>query len=433
VKTSVLRHELRQWTIPIALATLCATAAALAAAGPAGAQVKAGGAGAGGASAAPVPSISAIVCRSGCVALAAVEPGATLRVKGTNLGAVDEVVFLGGTGAADDVTAPATRVRGTSVDVVVPQGAADGPLAVQGGDAPPSAPSRDEVAIGAAAREESVSGPATARVVDDLAASATLEARVSSRTVYYAGATPATLRVRVKAPSPTALSVALVRVSDGTVVRRWSTPPVAPGAEQAVVWDGRVGSKVPARRERFQFQVWTAAAAPAPAPATATAAQAPTAPEVAETVELRPYAFPIDGPHRYGVGSARFGGGRGHEGQDVFAECGTPLVAARGGTVQFKGSHPRAGNYLVIDGDGTRQDIAYMHLQAPALPDKGDRVETGELIGHVGDTGAASGCHLHFELWSAPGWYEGGRAIDPLPALRSWDLGGSASRRSRGA
>ncbi|HWV86100.1 MAG TPA: M23 family metallopeptidase [Capillimicrobium sp.] len=431
--TSVLRHELRHWTIPIALAALCAAAAVLTGAGPAGAQVKAGGASAGGATAAPVPTISAVVCRSGCVALAAVEPGATLRVKGTSLGAVQEVVFLGGGSAADDVTARATRVRGTSVDVVVPAGAASGPLSVQGGDAPPSEPSRDEVTIGAAAREDSVSGPATARVVDDTAASSTLEARVASRTVYYAGATPATLRVRVKAPSPTALSVALVRVSDGTVVRRWSTPPVAPGAEQAVVWDGRVGAKVPSRRERYQFQVWTAAAAPAPAPATATAAQAPPAPEVAETVELRSYAFPIDGPHRYGTGTARFGGGRGHEGQDVFAECGTPLVAARGGTVQFKGTHPRAGNYLVIDGDGTRQDIAYMHLQAPALPDKGDRVETGELIGHVGDTGAASGCHLHIELWSAPGWYEGGRAIDPLPALRSWDLDGSASRRSRGA
>ncbi|MBX5442879.1 MAG: peptidoglycan DD-metalloendopeptidase family protein [Solirubrobacteraceae bacterium] len=432
MKKSVLRHE-RTRTITIGLAALCASAGAAAGAGSAHGQVKAGGAGAGGATAAPAPAISAVACRSGCVALDAVEPGATLRVKGTNLGAVEEVVFLGGPGEADDVAARATRVRGTSVDVVVPLGAADGPLAVQGGDAPASAPSRDQVRIGAAAEEEAVTGPSTARVVADTAASATLEARVTSRTVYYAGATPATLRVRVKAPAPTALSVALVRVSDGAIVRRWSTPPVAPGAEQAVLWNGRVGRQVPSRRERFQFQVWTAAAAPAAAGApTASAAQAAPAPEVAETVELRPYAFPIDGPHRYGEGAARFGGGRGHEGQDVFAECGTPIVAARGGAVQFKGTHARAGNYLVIDGDGTGRDFAYMHLQAPALPDKGDRVETGEVIGYVGDTGAASGCHLHFEIWSAPGWYEGGRPIDPLPSLKSWDLPGSASR-ARGA
>jgi murein DD-endopeptidase MepM/ murein hydrolase activator NlpD len=39
----------------------------------------------------------------------------------------------------------------------------------------------------------------------------------------------------------------------------------------------------------------------------------------------------------------------------------------------------------------------------------------------VGDTGNASGCHLHFELWSAPGWYAGGEPFDPLPRLQRWD------------
>jgi hypothetical protein len=113
--------------------------------------------------------------------------------------------------------------------------------------------------------------------------------------------------------------------------------------------------------------------------------------------------------------------GHSHQGHDVFAKCGTPLVAARGGKVQFKESHPAGGHYIVIDGDGTGTDYAYMHLVEPSPFRVGDRVRTGQRIGSVGDSGNAQGCHLHFELWSAPGWYQGGRPIDPLRALKAWD------------
>ena len=106
----------------------------------------------------------------------------------------------------------------------------------------------------------------------------------------------------------------------------------------------------------------------------------------------------------------------------MFAACGTPLVAARGGVVKFKRVPvARAGNYLVIDGARTGVDFAYMHMREAALVGEGDRVRTGQPIGFVGATGRASGCHLHFEEWSAPGWYSGGSAFDPLPDLRAWD------------
>jgi murein DD-endopeptidase MepM/ murein hydrolase activator NlpD len=62
-----------------------------------------------------------------------------------------------------------------------------------------------------------------------------------------------------------------------------------------------------------------------------------------------------------------------------------------------------------------------MHLREPALVDKGDRVRTGQPIGYVGDTGDASACHLHFEMWTSPGWYSGGSPFDPLPGLLTWD------------
>ena len=132
-------------------------------------------------------------------------------------------------------------------------------------------------------------------------------------------------------------------------------------------------------------------------------------------------AFPVKGAYDYGTDVNRFGAvsGRNHKGQDVFAKCGTPLVAGLAGRVTIAKWQDAAGNYVVIKADdGTSQ--AYMHMQKPAIVTKGQRVEAGEQLGLVGDTGRATGCHLHFELWTAPGWYEGGEAIDPLPALKRW-------------
>ena len=74
----------------------------------------------------------------------------------------------------------------------------------------------------------------------------------------------------------------------------------------------------------------------------------------------------------------------------------------------------------MIDNQGVGTDYVYMHLRDVALVKTGDRVLTGQPIGFVGQTGRATGCHLHFEIWTAPGWYSGGSPIDPLPTLRGW-------------
>lgn len=133
--------------------------------------------------------------------------------------------------------------------------------------------------------------------------------------------------------------------------------------------------------------------------------------------------FPIRGAHDYGNAGSTFGNARGrpHKGHDVFATCGTPLVAAVGGKVRYAGYQSSAGNYIVIAGADPKQDYVYMHLTSPASYKTGATVETGAQIGTVGETGNAQGCHLHFEMWSAPGWYEGGEAFDPLPQLKAWD------------
>ncbi len=134
--------------------------------------------------------------------------------------------------------------------------------------------------------------------------------------------------------------------------------------------------------------------------------------------------FPVRGPHEYWDG---FGAGRGHEGVDIGSPCGTPLVAVSAGKVRFVKYHARAGNYAVIDLKGSTLDVAYMHLREPAAVRPGQAVGAGQAIGFVGDTGNASGCHLHFEVWDGP-YYGGGAAIDPMPLLESWD---NASKRLR--
>ncbi len=135
-------------------------------------------------------------------------------------------------------------------------------------------------------------------------------------------------------------------------------------------------------------------------------------------------AFPIQGAHDYGTSVNRFGaprGGRSHMGQDVLADCGLPVVAVEGGTVVYSGYEGSAGNYIVVKGAKTKRDYVYMHLRRPAYFQADDTVRTGERIGLVGDTGDATACHLHFELWTAPGWYNGGDAVDPLRYLKEWD------------
>lgn len=131
--------------------------------------------------------------------------------------------------------------------------------------------------------------------------------------------------------------------------------------------------------------------------------------------------FPIAGRWAWGGGGAGFGERDGaHRGQDLVADCGTPLVSAEAGRVVFKAFQERAGHYVVIRGARSGHDHVYMHLESPSPVDRGDAVRLRQPIGSVGDTGNARGCHLHFELWSAPGWFEGGAAFDPRPSLERW-------------
>lgn len=204
----------------------------------------------------------------------------------------------------------------------------------------------------------------------------------------------------------------------GEVVKTFYRENVAPEVANKVRWDGTTNEGRPARNGRYSFRIGPQGES---APA---ARKATTSTALSLGFSFYGYAFPVLGKHEFNLGAGRFGAprsGHTHQGQDVTAACGTPLVAARGGTVQYAGWQGAAGNYIVIDGRGTGFDFMYAHLAEPSPLHTGDTVRTGQPIGIVGDTGDAEGCHLHFEMWTPPGWYEGGEPIDPLPYLEKWD------------
>jgi murein DD-endopeptidase MepM/ murein hydrolase activator NlpD len=203
----------------------------------------------------------------------------------------------------------------------------------------------------------------------------------------------------------------------GETVRSFYRSDVAPAVATNIRWDGTNGEGRPAPNGIYSFRIGAQGSTAAARPATPSSA-------LTLSFSLYGYAFPILGSHEFSLGGGRFGAARSghtHQGQDVMAACGTPLVAARGGTVRYAEYEANAGNYVVIDGKATTYDFMYAHLAEPSPLQVGETVRTGQPIGIVGDTGDASACHLHFEMWAAPGWYEGGSPFDPLPYLEKWD------------
>lgn len=143
-------------------------------------------------------------------------------------------------------------------------------------------------------------------------------------------------------------------------------------------------------------------------------------------LQVHSHKFPLAGPFNYGSEGARFGADRGshkHQGQDLIAAEGTPVVAPRGGVVKYvQYQASGAGYYVILDGDDEDRDYAFMHLrEGSILVKEGDHVRTGDKLAEVGNTGRSSGAHLHFEIWEGGGWYGKGHPVDPLPYLKRWE------------
>ena len=143
--------------------------------------------------------------------------------------------------------------------------------------------------------------------------------------------------------------------------------------------------------------------------------------------EARRVVFPLRGQFNWGQGGARFAasrGGHSHEGQDVFARTGTPLVAVRRGVVLETGNDGGRGNYVAIFSPDSGRTYVYLHMNGPSRAQRGERVDAGQRLGGVGCTGSCSGDHLHFEIRRGRGLER--PADNPLPALRRWAQGSAA-------
>lgn len=150
-----------------------------------------------------------------------------------------------------------------------------------------------------------------------------------------------------------------------------------------------------------------------------------------ETVELDAHVFPIPKGHHYTYrgtwGSSRgWGGRRIHEGTDIFAGYGVPVVATSYGVIEVMGWNEYGGWRVGIrDNHNTYHYFAHLAYFDKGIKE-GDIVEPGTLLGYVGSSGygkeGTSGKfppHLHYGVYKYNGRTEW--AFDPFPALRNWE------------
>jgi len=120
--------------------------------------------------------------------------------------------------------------------------------------------------------------------------------------------------------------------------------------------------------------------------------------------------LPADGPLEVGFGKVvnkRFNTVTVQKGVDLRAPEGAPVTAVAAGKVVYAGELRGYGNLLIVDhGSGYHSLVAHLGELSRAV---GDPVQTGTLLGTVGDTGSLKGAYLYFELRKL------GRAVDPAP------------------
>ncbi len=168
---------------------------------------------------------------------------------------------------------------------------------------------------------------------------------------------------------------------------------------------------VAAEYERLKKAILASKREPAPAPAPS--GPAPRAPSASIQVSAtNGMACPVAGPVSFTDTWGAPRDGHTHQGVDMMAASGTPVVAIVSGAITLADYGGSAGYWQILSGNDGNQ-YWYMHNQQNIVT--GGSVSAGQQIATVGDTGNAAGTpHLHFEYH--PG---GGAAVNPTPLVAS--------------
>jgi murein DD-endopeptidase MepM/ murein hydrolase activator NlpD len=102
---------------------------------------------------------------------------------------------------------------------------------------------------------------------------------------------------------------------------------------------------------------------------------------------------------------------RRHQGIDISCSSGTPIKASNAGTVIYAGNTIKGYGNMVILRHSEEFVTVYAHNQVNLVKER-DRIEKGQIIGKVGQTGRATGPHLHFEI------RRNNKPVDPVPYLK---------------
>ena len=117
-------------------------------------------------------------------------------------------------------------------------------------------------------------------------------------------------------------------------------------------------------------------------------------PPVAERGPVAPMIWPVGGTITQAFSAA-------HPALDIAAPCGTPLIAPASGTLVYAGWKNNGGGY-VVDIDAGWGLVSLNHLSG--IAPIGPTVTQGQVVGYVGATGLATGCHLHLAVAVDGAW-----------------------------